>query len=189
MVSRLVGYRSQVHHERIDDADLPLYISEPEVATASHVAVGDLVRLARAAVAAPADPIPVLGDPTGRPPPTSRPSPCFQRLIQVPGDDLAAVVTTWWQRTRRNGAARVGRELSVSEAHLDTGTWILHARLRRGVGRRSLPVTIDLWAHSRRFTRVSLVPTGPVITTRHYFRVGHRALDGLERDLAAAARR
>ena len=116
-------------------------------------------------------------------------SPCFHRVIEVPGDALAIVLGEWWAQQASSGGARVNRSLVVSDRQLEGGLWTLRGRLRRGVGRRPVPVALELWPHLGRFTRLTLTPRSRVVASRHYFKVGNRALDILARELVGRSRR
>ncbi|HEX9258772.1 MAG TPA: hypothetical protein VF855_04485 [Acidimicrobiales bacterium] len=116
-------------------------------------------------------------------------SPCFARLIPLAGVNLTAALDGWWTRAGRSGRATLGRRFSAWEPWVDGHGWCVQGVLRQGAGRRHVPVEVHLWGHGALFTRVTMTPRTKVVATRHYFRVGHEALDDLARALSEALRR
>jgi hypothetical protein len=171
---------SSVLEEAIEE-DLPLYVTEPIRAGTHTDGWRVLWRRACTAMTPPAQPMPA-------PRPTIAPtsgytSASFFRVIELPGDALTVVVLRWWTHVALERRAPIGGGLLVSALRVDPGMYSLRGQLRRGVLRRRLPVVVELWAHNAQFTRVSMVPRARVLTSRRYFRVGNRALDGLAREL------
>jgi len=115
-------------------------------------------------------------------------SPCFHRVIDVPGDALGVVLGEWWAQRATPAGARLSRSLVVTDRQLERGLWTLRGRLRRGVGRRPVPVALELWPHLGRFTRLTLTPRSRVFASRHYFKVVNKALDSLARELVGRSR-
>jgi hypothetical protein len=163
------------------DSELPLYVLEPE----------------RRAPKADPEPKPpkvpgadalAAGSSTPLPPSTIRLNgfpPNFSRLIDVPGDDLPAVLARWWAETSAGGPDAPVERLTVAAPRVERGTFTLHGRLRRRFGLGSLPVAVDLWAHNVAYTRLTMVPRVRVRTCKRYFRAGNDALDRLTADLCA----
>jgi hypothetical protein len=114
-------------------------------------------------------------------------SPLFRRLLDVPRDDLAAVVTAWWAATAVDGRAKVGRRLRIGTPVPVGGGWRLPARVRR-LG-WPLSVVIELLPQNERFTHLTMTPQMRVVTTRHYFAIGNRAFDRLGSELVRFQRR
>jgi len=113
-------------------------------------------------------------------------TPCFGRLIDLPGMELARVLPRWWARDAREGVATVDGHLLLWAPMVAGATWTLHGRLRHGA-LKGVPVSVDLWPHSSCFTRLTMNPQVRVATSKRYFAVGNRALDTLARELARYA--
>jgi hypothetical protein len=174
--------------ERMVNADLPLYVIDDSTTNRAAEVVHDLWRFASAAAAATAPCRPGFVPLTQDPRAMGTKPPRFSRMIDLPGDNLAAVLAEWWANAGANRTALVGGRLVVSAPRVEQGTWTLHGRLRRGLLRRAVPVVVELWAHNSWFTRLDLVPRTRVVTSRRYFRVGHRALDSFGRQLLDRSR-
>ena len=185
-----VGY-AQEHHQvvlvtgsRLDgtiEADLPLYVT---VAVESNGPAGTRRgwwRRAGTAVMSSAGPLLVPVAPVAHT--GGHLSPCFSRVIDLPGDDLSVVVLQWWAHAAVDGTALIGDRLLVSALRVDSGLWSLLGHLRRGGGRRALPVAVELWAHTSRFTRMTMTPRANVVTSGRYFGVGNGAHDCFAREL------
>jgi hypothetical protein len=166
---------------RITDGDLPLYATVPDE---SKPTMG-IWRRAQAAVKLPPRPVFAARAAVAE---TDK-SPCFSRLVDLPGDELSIVLADWCVEEGVDGTTSIADGLVVSAVQFEGGTWSLIGHLRRGAGRRAVPVVVELWGYHVRFTRLTLTPRARVITSRRYFRVGHRALDGLERALLQRSRR
>jgi hypothetical protein len=106
----------------------------------------------------------------------------FLRMIPVPGDDLAPVLDAWWWQSASDGVARDGR-LLLGPPRREGTTWRLTGLLRVRPPHRALAVTVELWPHSRVFSRLLMVPDGRVTTSRRYFAAGNSAVDHLTRSL------
>jgi hypothetical protein len=163
------------HHREVGfdaslEVDLPLYIPDQDEPAVQPVKE-------------PAEPRPRL-EPVPEPSPATssfvRPltkhTPLFIRLVDVPGATLAPVLAAWWGGTATT--IRVGR-LTFSAPRLERGLWALPAELRVHRGSPTIPVTVELWAHSEAFTHMTMSPKRRVTTSRAYFRAGNRALDRL----------
>jgi hypothetical protein len=150
--------------------DLPLYVTVPTAphrgaprrSPASAARSGSRSHAAVAAIAVVAGDEPSL-------------SPCFSRLIDVPGGDLPVVLHQWWAWGEEDGRVAVGEHLLLVAPRLEHGAWATRGWLR-GARRRTIPVEIDLWSHNRFFTRLSMSPQARVVTSRRYFAVGNAAV-------------
>jgi hypothetical protein len=164
--------------------DLPLYVAVPRPATTRDPRMHDAWRRASSAVRASSERSVAAVVTTAQAKPVS--SPCFARLIDLPGADLAGVLPRWWARVERHGVAAVDRHLLLEAPSLTGSTWTLRGHLHHGV-LKGVPITVDLWAHSTCFTRVAMAPQVRVATSKRYFEAGNGALDRLAVELAACA--
>lgn len=161
------------------DAELPVYVDDPCPAGTAR----SRRRRSRGERCAPGPYVTLLAA-LAR---TSAASPCFARMVPVPGDRLALVVADWWCEHAIDGRAVLDGGLLVSWPDVDGDLWSFPGQLRWVGGRRSLPVAIDLWPHSIAFTRMTMTPRDAAITSRRYFHVGHAVLDSLSRQLVGRA--
>ena len=88
----------------------------------------------------------------------------------------------WWQQRAQRGRVKL-RSLTLYEPHRSDGSWTLRADFRRA-GARPVPMELALWRCIGEWARVTLDPQRSVLSTRRYFRAGHRALDALCEQLA-----
>lgn len=116
---------------------------------------------------------------------TNEASPCFSRVVAVPGDRLSLVVADWWCEHAIDGRAAIDGGLVVSWPDVHGDLWSFPGHLRWVAGRRSLPVAVDLWPHNVAFTRLTMTPQDAAITSRRYFHIGHAVLDSLSRQLVS----
>jgi len=159
------------------DEELPLYVGAPEPPTKPERP----------------EPVPSAPPPLAVPAPiaftTGRLLPTYSRLIDLPGDELSGVLDEWWHSAAAGETATIRPGLRVTRPSVERSMWTFRGRLRRGIGRRSVPITLDLWGYNGAYTRVMMVPRARVATTRRYFRIGNRSLDRLVVELTQARRR
>lgn len=173
--------------DRIADADLPLYVTEPVPSSRRTGSRPVAWRQALSAMRSSPGPLSTPG--AGMAHSGGATSPCFSRFIELPGDQLPTVLLEWWARAASSGRAAIGDRLLVTAPHDEGGTWTISGRLSRRAGRRALPVAVDLSAHNRLLTRMTMMPRARVATTQRYFRVGNSVLDRLVLELADCHRR
>jgi hypothetical protein len=168
----------------LDVTDLPLYVAERATSDRAPPRWPDAWRSATAAVRSSSERS--LGAVAATVQASAAITPCFARLIDVPGLALADALPRWWARVARAGTAEVDGHLLLRPPALAGTTWSLHGRLRHG-RLAGVPVAVDLWAHGTTFTRLTMTPQVRVATSKRYFAIGNRALDQLAIDLARCA--
>ncbi len=121
--------------------------------------------------------------------PPSRTAPCdaaFSRMIALPAERLASL-PAWWRRHARHEWVEIAQRLSLRPPRCEaTGVWRMRGWLRSPWRVRPIPVELELWPRFERWTKVSVQPQRDVHAGHRYFTAGHRALDALCSQLAAA---
>ncbi len=136
----------------------------------------------------------VASGPTSRPaeawPRTPELSSGFTRLVPLAGRHLDDILPAWWTGTARDGMVTVERRLRLGAPQTSTGlSWTMTGRIRRLTRWHWVPVVIELWPVYEVWTMMTMTPRARVLTSERYFRSGHRVLDRLTVDLAAASGR
>jgi hypothetical protein len=111
--------------------------------------------------------------------PRRQTSATFTRLTALP-PDLLPELPDWWRARARDARVRATRHLVLDAPQRErSGTWRMYGSLRSPWLRRGIDVELQLWPRLGAWTKVSMQPRRRVHIGRHYFRVGHRALDAL----------
>jgi len=111
----------------------------------------------------------------------------FLRLVRVPGSSLAAALEEWWSGAGDEGFVVVDRRFLLGEPHGgQRAGWTMRGRVRR-VRPIWVPVVVDVWAFSDRWTMMTMTPQARVLCSPRYFRTGHAVLDRLTAALTATA--
>ena len=111
--------------------------------------------------------------------PTPRSSATFVRLTTLNPASLAGL-PEWWSERARDSRVRAEGRLHLGAPQADaSGTWRIPGWLHSSWLRRPIGVELQLWPRLGAWTKVSMQPHRRVRAGPCYFRLGHRALDGL----------
>jgi hypothetical protein len=112
----------------------------------------------------------------------------FTRLVGLASGRLAAILDAWWAAGEDGGLVTVERRLRLGPPETVSGlSWTLTGRIRRLTRWHWVPVVVELWPVYEYWTMMTMTPRVRVFASERYFRSGHRVLDRLTVDLAAAS--
>jgi hypothetical protein len=112
----------------------------------------------------------------------------FTRLVGLAGGRLGAILDAWWAAGAENGLLTVERRLRLGPPQTTSGiSWTMTGRIRRLTRWHWVPVVVELWPVYEAWTMMTMTPRVRVFASERYFRSGHRVLDRLTVDLAAAS--
>jgi hypothetical protein len=112
----------------------------------------------------------------------------FTRLVGLASGRLAAILDAWWAAGADGGVVTVERRLRLGPPQTVSGlSWTLTGRIRRLSRWHWVPVVVELWPVYEYWTMMTMTPRVRVFASERYFRSGHRVLDRLTVDLAAAS--
>ncbi len=137
---------------------------------------------AQSVAATPTRPAQVVGGTTVH-------SPVFSRMVPLEGTALGAVVETWWAQANRRGTRTTcGGRFQLRDLHGDAvGGWRMTGRVKRLTSLHWVPVVVEIWPRYAQFAMLTMTPRTPVLTSKRYFRLGHRVLDDLWSELSRAS--
>ncbi len=120
---------------------------------------------------------------------TTRRSAVFSRMVPLDGGALGAVVNTWWtQATKRGTWTTCGGRFQCRDLRGDAvGGWRMTGRVKRLTSLHWVPVVVEIWPRYAEFAMLTMTPRTPVLTSKRYFRLGHRVLDDLWSELSRAS--
>jgi hypothetical protein len=112
----------------------------------------------------------------------------FTRLVGLASGHLAAILDGWWSAGAVEGRVTVERRLRLGPPQTASGvSWTMTGQIRRLTRWHWVPVVVELWPVYEQWTMMTMTPRVRVFASERYFRSGHRALDRLTADLAAAS--
>ena len=119
---------------------------------------------------------------------TTRRSAVFSRMVPLDDGTLGALVNMWWtQATRRGRRTTCGGRFQCRDLRGDAfGGWRMTGRVKRLTRLHWVPVVVEIWPRYTRFAMLTMTPRTPVLTSKRYFRLGHRVLDDLWSELSLA---
>lgn len=168
------------------ESDLPPYLAEPRRPVVVSKVTASRLRARWAVVRGPAT---STADPGTAPlgpspvPPAPELSPRFSRAIGLPAAALPTAVCQWWKASAigdKGETVTVEGKLRLGRPSGRPGdVWSMRGRLRRPLRWHGVPVVVELSPLYGKWTRMNLNPQVRVLTSRRYFRVGHRVLDRL----------
>jgi hypothetical protein len=106
----------------------------------------------------------------------------FLRAFELPFEETAAAMESWWLDAGRCGRLAVGPSSLLGPPVLEaaSGRCQMAVQLRRGVPWPSLTMDLELVPWFQTFgTRLALRPRRALHPSRYYFASGHALLDGL----------
>jgi hypothetical protein len=122
---------------------------------------------------------------------TTRRSPVFSRMVRLDGGALGAMVETWRTHATKRGTRTICRgRFQVKDLSGDSiGGWRMTGRVKRLTSLHWVPVVVEIWPRYAEFAVLTMTPTTRVLTTKRYFRLGHRVLDDLWSEVSWARSR
>jgi hypothetical protein len=102
---------------------------------------------------------------------------------------LGAVVDTWRTEATRRGTRTTCRgRFQVKDLSGDAiGGWRMTGRVKRLTSLHWVTVVVEIWPRYAEFAILTMTPRTRVLTSKRYFRLGHRVLDDLCSELSWAS--
>jgi hypothetical protein len=110
----------------------------------------------------------------------------FLRFVDLPFDDAALALSSWWEAEQRGGSVAIGDRARLGPVRLGPGGAHVSFPLRyhRGPG-AWLPMEVEVtpWTRAPAMTRMEVVALRRVQLGARYFEVGHTVLDAITTEL------